>query len=466
MPDRLIKSSVFRLALLYMGIFGASVAMLLVFIYWSTAGYMSRQTDDTIGAEITGLAERYRLSGLDGLVHSIEERLSRTPNGSAIYLLADQNLVRVVGNLANWPEVEVDSDGWLNFGLEQATARGELTHRARARPFTLHGGYRLLVGRDMHELDATRNLIARALAWGLAITALLGLVGGITLSRRTMHRLEAINETSRRIMRGDLSQRIPKRGTGDDFDQLTENLNGMLDVIERLMEDVRRVSDNIAHDLRTPLTRLRHRLETLKQLHGADQSALESAVADADGLLATFNALLRIANIESGRRAAAFQELALDAVVGDVTELYEPLAEARGLTLQADARAGMHVRGDRDLLFQALANLLDNAIKYTPSGGHVTVSTIAHRGTARLLVRDDGPGIPEHAREQVFKRFFRLEQSRNTPGNGLGLSLVEAVARLHGASIQLADGGPGLEVSIDFPAALDRSDRHPARNAA
>ena len=466
MSDRLIKSSVFRLALLYMIIFGASVAMLLVFIYWSTAGYMARQTDDTIAAEVTGLAERYRISGLEGLVRSIEERLSRRPNGSAIYLLADRDLQPVVGNLASWPRVEVDADGWLNFSLEQATPRGELTHRARARPFTLRGGYHLLVGRDMHELDATRNLIARALAWGLAITVLLGLLGGVTLSRRTLRRLEAINETSRRIIRGDLSQRIPKRGTGDDYDQLAENLNGMLDVIERLMEDVRRVSDNIAHDLRTPLTRLRHRLESLKHASDTDQSALESALADADGLLATFNALLRIANIESGRRITAFQDLSLDAVVSDVIELYEPLAEARGLTLEIDTRAGVNVRGDRDLLFQAVANLLDNAIKYTPAGGRVTVTTSSHQGTARLVVRDDGPGIPEYAREKVFRRFFRLEQSRNTPGNGLGLSLVEAVARLHGANIRLTDGNPGLEVIVDFPAAQHQSDTEAAKNAA
>ncbi|MDX1432140.1 MAG: ATP-binding protein [Gammaproteobacteria bacterium] len=466
MADRLIKSSVFRLALLYMIIFGASVAMLLVFIYWSTAGYMARQTDDTIGAEITGLAERYRISGLEGLVRSIEERLSRRPNGSAIYLLANRDLEPVVGNLASWPRVEVDADGWLNFSLEQATARGELTHRARARPFTLRGGYHLLVGRDMHELDATRNLIARALAWGLAITVLLGLVGGVTLSRRTLRRLEAINETSRRIMRGDLSQRIPKRGTGDDYDQLAENLNGMLDVIERLMEDVRRVSDNIAHDLRTPLTRLRHRLETLKHMPDADHGALEAALADADGLLSTFNALLRIANIESGRRVAAFQDLALDAVVGDVAELYEPLAEARGLTLESGGETNINVRGDRDLLFQAVANLLDNAIKYTPAGGHVRVSTRLHGDKARLVVRDDGPGIPESARDKVFRRFFRLEQSRNTPGNGLGLSLVEAVARLHGATIRLADGDPGLEVTLDFPAAATQPAPPPAKDAA
>jgi len=449
---RLLRSSTFRLAVLYMGLFGASVAVLLTFIYWSTAGYMALQTDDTIEAEVTGLAERYGVSGLDGLVRSIDERLSRKPNGDAVYLLTDDQLTPLIGNLDRWPRVTRDSDGWLNFNLEQATSEGEVTHRARARPFTLRGGYRLLVGRDMSALDATRTLIVRAITWGLAITVMMALAGGIMLSRSTMRRLEAINETSRRIMRGDLSRRIPTRSTDDDFDQLADNLNGMLDTIEQLMEDIRRVTDNVAHDLRTPLTRLRNRLEKLKGSGEADRSAVEAALADADGLLATFNALLRIASIESGRRRAAFTSIALDDVLRDVTELYEPLAEEKQQKLDVALSENVHVRGDRDLLFQAFANLLDNAIKYTPQGGDIRVSLEKTAGGPRMRIIDSGPGIPERSRDQVFKRFFRLEESRHTPGNGLGLSLVEAVAKLHQASIVL-DGRPGLDVSLAFPEA-------------
>jgi signal transduction histidine kinase len=449
---RLLRSSTFRLAVLYMALFGASVAVLLVFIYWSTAGYMALQTDDTIEAEVTGLAERYGISGLDGLIRSIDERISRKPNGDAVYLLTDDQLTPLIGNLDRWPRVTKDSDGWLNFNLEQDTVAGEVTHRARARPFTLRGGYRLLVGRDMHELDATRTLIVRAIAWGLAITVMMALAGGIMLSRSTMRRLEAINETSRRIMRGDLTRRIPTRSTDDDFDQLADNLNGMLDTIEQLMEDVRRVTDNVAHDLRTPLTRLRNRLEELQSDGSLDKSTVEAALADADGLLATFNALLRIASIESGRRRAAFENIALDDVVRDVTELYEPLAEEKMQKLDVTASENVHVRGDRDLLFQAFANLLDNAIKYTPQGGDIRVSLEDGAAGPRIRIIDSGPGIPEQSREQVFKRFFRLEESRHTPGNGLGLSLVEAVARLHQASIQL-DGQAGLDVSLAFPKA-------------
>jgi signal transduction histidine kinase len=449
---RLLRSSTFRLAVLYMALFGASVAVLLTFIYWSTAGYMALQTDDTIEAEVTGLAERYRLSGLDGLIRSIDERVSRNPNGGAVYLLTDDQLTPLIGNLDRWPRASRDSDGWLNFSLEQATSEGEVTHRARARPFTLRGGYHLLVGRDMQELDATRSLIVRAIAWGLAITVMMALAGGIMLSRRTMRRLEAINETSRRIMHGDLSRRIPTRSTDDDFDQLADNLNSMLDTIEQLMEDVRRVTDNVAHDLRTPLTRLRNRLENLKGDSNVDKSSVEAALADADGLLDTFNALLRIASIESGRRRAAFESIPLDDVVRDVTELYEPLAEQKRQKLDVSVSDDVRVRGDRDLLFQAFANLLDNAIKYTPQGGSIRVTLEDGASGPRIRIIDSGPGIPQQSRDQVFKRFFRLEESRHTPGNGLGLSLVEAVARLHNASIELG-GEPGLDVSLAFPKA-------------
>ena len=449
---RLLRSSTFRLAVLYMALFGASVAVLLTFIYWSTAGYIALQTDDTIEAEVTGLAERYGVSGLDGLVRSIDERISRKPNGDAVYLLTDDQLEPLIGNLDRWPRVSTDSDGWLNFNLEQTTSEGQVTHRARARPFTLRGGYRLLVGRDMHVLDATRSLIVRAIAWGLAITVMMALAGGIMLSRSTMRRLEAINETSRRIMRGDLSRRIPTRSTDDDYDQLADNLNSMLDTIEQLMEDVRRVTDNVAHDLRTPLTRLRNRLEDLRGTENADPGKVEAALADADGLLATFNALLRIASIESGRRRAAFESISLDDVVRDVAELYEPLAEEKGQKLDVRVSENVQVRGDRDLLFQAFANLLDNAIKYTPRGGDIRVVLDEDASGPRIRITDSGPGIPEHSRDQVFKRFFRLEESRHTPGNGLGLSLVEAVVRLHHANIKLG-GDPGLDVSLAFPKA-------------
>jgi signal transduction histidine kinase len=299
-----------------------------------------------------------------------------------------------------------------------------------------------------------RGLIIETLAWGLAITLVLGLVGGVVLSRGMVRRLETINVTSREIMSGDLTRRIPVRGTDDEFDDLVINLNAMLDRISDLMDDVRRVSDSIAHDLKTPLTRLRNDLETLKadtrDAEGTREMA-EHALEEADRLLQTFNALLRIARIESGHRRAGFTTVDLADVVRDATDLYEPLAEHRGLTLERRIEASPTVWGDRDLLFQALANLLDNAIKYTDSGGRISITLGIEDGEAQIEIADTGPGIPEAARDKVFRRFYRLEESRTAPGSGLGLSLVGAVVKLHDARIALEDNAPGLLTVLRLP---------------
>ena len=450
--NRLFRSSTFRLAFIYMALFSVSVLVLLGFIYWSTIAVMGRQTDVIIEAEIEGLAERYRVGGLAGLTDLIAERLSRKPAGSSIYLLANGLFEPMVGNLDRWPSVAPTPEGWLAFRLENQAAGGQL-HQARARVFRLSGGFHLLVGRDMHDLEQAQRHIVRALVWGLAMTVVLALAGGVMMSRSMMRRLEVINETSREIMAGDLSRRIPTQGTGDDFDQLTDNLNNMLDRIELLMEDVRRVSDNIAHDLRTPLSRLRQRLELMK-LPGADKEQLreqvEQTLGEADALLATFNALLRIARLESEDRRAGFSEVDLAALVADVAELYEPLAEDKQQQLLTTVKARVRVHGDRDLLFQALANLVDNAIKYTPAGGSIELSCEAGAAGARITISDNGPGIPQDARTRVFQRFFRLDTSRATAGSGLGLSLVAVVAKLHQAKVSLEDNRPGLRVVLDF----------------
>jgi len=449
---KLLRSSSFRLALVYMALFSTSVVLLLGFIYWSTAGYMARQTDATIEAEITGLAERYRLTSLDGLVRSIGDRLKRNPVGSTVYLLTDADFRPIVGNLDRWPNIAPGEDGWLSIELEQASVGEEAVHKARARTFVLRGGFHLLVGRDMHELTETRALIIRTLGWGFGITVLLGVAGGLMMSRSTMRRIEAINQTSREIIQGDLSRRIPSGGSGDDFDQLTENLNSMLDQIETLMDGVRHVTDNIAHDLKTPLTRLRNRLEAINMQENPAAADVEIAIAEADSLLTTFNALLRIARIEAGHRVAGFENVRLSQLVRDVVELYEPLAHARQQGVSARVEEGIDVRGDRDLLFQAVANLVDNAIKYTPDSGRIEIVLERDDAAARISVCDNGPGIPPAERERVFGRFVRLESSRNAPGNGLGLSLVAAVAKLHRANVVL-DGDDGLRVSLSLPLA-------------
>jgi signal transduction histidine kinase len=454
---RLLRSATFRLALLYAVVFGASVVLVLGFIYWSTAAYMLRQADQTIEAEIGSFAERYRVSGLGGLTSLIQERLSRRPAGASIYLLAAPDFTPVTGNLRDWPRVEPDAGGWMVFRLGDATTADDpQIHGARARSFRLQGGYHLLVGRDMHELESIQRRIRQATISGLLIAALLALLGGALTSRTTLRRIGAINATVAEIMAGDLSRRIPADDTGDDFAQLVENLNRMLDRIEALLESVKQVSDNIAHDLRTPLARLRNRLDELRRDDGAAEArreAVEEAIRDADGLLATFAALLRIARIESGARQSGFEKVELAPLAADVVEYYEPLAEERGqkLTLRAPARPV--VLGDPELLSQALANLADNAVRYTPDGGAIEVVVDEEGGRPRVSVADSGPGIPESERGPVFRRFYRLDSSRSSPGSGLGLSLVEAVAKLHRLEVRLEDNRPGLRAVLQWPSA-------------
>ena len=448
---RTLRSSTFRLAILYVVLLGASVAILLGFIYWSTAGYMDRQTAATIEAEIRGLAEQYRRLGLVGLTALISERVSRDPVGSNVYLLVDDDLNRVVGNLDRWPPEVPDEQGWISFRLrEWGPARAE-EHEARAQVFAMRGGLRLLVGRDVRDLEATRGLILDALTWGLAITAALALLGSWLMGAGLVRRLEAINQTSREIMEGDLARRIPLSGSGDDFDDLAANLNRMLARIEALMASVRQVSDNIAHDLRTPLTRLRNKLELLKAELPDDSGSralAEETIADAEEMLGTFNALLRIARIESGSRRAAFEHLDLAPLAEDLVELYEPVAAERDQRLLFTCTGSVWVFGDRDLLFQALTNLVDNAIKYTQPGGEIEVRVKSEDGQAVIEVADDGPGIPPELRSEVFRRFFRIDDSRCTPGCGLGLSLVQAAAQLHRATIELSDNAPGLRARL------------------
>ncbi len=452
-PVKLFRTATFRLALLYIAVFSISVLVLLGFLYWSTARYMVRQNDATIEADISGLAERYQDAGLPGLKALILERMERKPGSYSLYLLAGPDFSPLVGNLEHWPDIQAPPEGWVSFSLRTRDENNNEVHPVRARLFRLEEGYYLLVGRDVHDLEKVQKQIGTSLMWGLAITALLALVGGFAMSRSTMHRIEVINVTCREIMSGDFSRRIPTRNTGDDFDNLIESLNEMLDKIEALMRGMQQISDNIAHDLRTPLTHLRSRLELLRGSQAAtvaDSEILEQTIADADSLLSTFSALLRIGRVEAGSLQAGFSELTLEPILRDVIELYEPLAEEKGQLMSLHTHDEGHLRGDRDLLFQALANLLDNAIKYTPEGGRIEIGLQHGARGAQIVVADNGPGIPEESRAQVFQRFFRLEASRSTSGNGLGMSLVAAVVALHKADIRLENNAPGLRVILDF----------------
>ena len=456
-----LRTSSFQLALLYMVVFATSVFILLAFIYWRTAGFMTAQTDETIEAEIAGLAEQYRSGGVNGLITIIRERVARDPNAKSIYLLTTDDSLKLAGNLETWPDGSRSSEsGWINFTLNEAVGWRGPERLARARIFEVQGGLRLLVGRDVDDLTNLKKLIEGAINWGMGITLALALLGGFLMSRSTTRRIEVINNTSRRIMNGHLSLRIPTRDTDDDFDQLADNLNQMLDRIVYLMEGIRHVSDNIAHDLRTPLTRLRNQLENTLITVDNDEARehVGRAVAEADQLLATFNALLRIARLETrGGSTANMKEVALDELVTDACELYEALSEDKEQDFRQSLEPGVMVEGDRDLLFQMVSNLIDNAIKYTPEEGRIDVVVRLDGADAVFEVRDSGMGIPDDEKDQVFQRFYRVSKSRSLPGNGLGLSLVNAVAEIHQGQILLSDtwpdeSKPGLAVTVRIPA--------------
>jgi signal transduction histidine kinase len=451
-----LSTSTFRLALLYAILFGASVLALFSLVYWSADRALQRQTSQAIEAEIQALRERYRAAGLVGLVAAIEERVARPRLGDMLYLIARPDGTALAGNMTQWPR-QVQLDGkWLLFPIERRWQTGEVAQSdARARSFQLPGDVLLLVGRDNRERDNLRALMVEALAWSVLAIVLLGVAGGLLLSRRLLGRIDAVARIAEEIRSGAVSARMPVTGSGDEFDRLSFTINRMLDEIERLVGSIRGVTVSIAHDLRSPLTRLRGRLEMAARSEAGDghalRGAIEQAIEEADKLIGTFNALLSIAEAESGGSSAEMAEVDLAALVEDASDLYEPLAEERKLGLGTDAAAGIVVSGNRQLLFQALSNLLDNAIKYASPGSTVRVEARAGATGPELTVRDTGPGIPEADRQRVLEPFVRLDQSRGTPGSGLGLSLVQAIAHLHGAQLMLADNGPGLAVKLAFP---------------
>jgi signal transduction histidine kinase len=453
----LARTSAFRLTLLYMTLFGVSVLVLLGFISWSTVALIERQTDETIEAEIRGLAEQYRERGLLRLIDVIQERSAYHADQDNVYLLTDPVLGPIAGNLTRWP-AETDTGGWIQLSLKKRENGESIAHQIRARTFVLPEGYRLLVGRDTNERDKFQATIDEAVNWSLALTFGIGLIGGIFISRRMLSRVDRVSTTAQDIIAGDLTRRIDISGSGDEFDRLAENLNAMLDQIERLMTGMRLATDSIAHDLRGPLTRLKGRVEMALRCPpetNQDREALADVLAQTDAALVVFNTLLRIATAEARTDPADLESLDLACVARDAAELYEPFAEEKGLLLSVDADGPARIRGQPQLLAQAIANLLDNAIKHTPAGGRIRVTIGEHDGGIDLTVADTGTGIPEADRQRVLERFVRLEESRSTPGAGLGLSLVAAVAKLHDATVRLDDNDPGLEISIRFPANSD-----------
>jgi signal transduction histidine kinase len=447
-----LRTQAFRIVLVYVFLFAVSATMLVGFTYWNTERALDAQTDQFVEAEVTGLNEQYEHLGVMGLMDAINNRSAH--EGQGLYLLADSQGRTLAGNLIGWPRSVTKAGVFTEFKYDRHQQDGMATRRARGQAFLLVGGLQLLVARDVDERDLTRKLFSTTLPWSVGLMLLFGLVGGALMSRNMLRRLDAINRTSAQIVAGDFSRRVPVTAAHDEFDVLAENLNRMLERIERLMKGMREVVDSVAHDLRTPLNRLRIRLEDAQRRQepqSPQADDIEAAIAETDRLIATFNALLLIAEADAGTARGAMSAIDLTALAADVTELYAPVAEENGIALTALPSGVATIEGNRSLISQALANLIDNAIKYTPQGGRVTVAVAETPAGVDLSVADTGPGIPQEERARVLERFVRLESSRNSPGTGLGLSLVAAVARMHEAALTLGDNDPGLKVTISFP---------------
>lgn len=459
---KLLRTTAFQLTLVYLLIFVLFAVSLLGYFALNTRRLITDQITHTVNSEISGLRDAYMQGGIRRLVIVVDVR-SRRP-GSSLYLVTTPTGEGLAGNVGSLEPGVLDHPGWLETSYRRIDAPEEAEHRALVQVVQLPDGFHLLVGRDLEERERLYGIISNAGRWSSALVIILGLAGGFFVSRRVLNRIDAMTETAHTIMAGDLAGRLPVAGTGDELDRLADNVNAMLERIEALMRGLKEVSDNIAHDLKTPLTRLRNRCEqALRSAKGeADyRAALESTIAESDELIRTFDALLMIARAESGHARDNMIEFDAAEIARDVGELYEPLADEKGLALTVDAPAAAPVRGNRELVSQALANLVDNAIKYagpkpaemnnTPVEIVVRVGEDGERIT--LTVADHGPGIPDADRDRVVERFVRLEQSRSQPGSGLGLSLAAAVARLHGGELKLEDNRPGLKSTIALPRA-------------
>ncbi len=462
--SRLLQTTTFRITLIYLILFGGLFILGLMAFRFQTAALIADQTDQTIQAEVRGLAEANRTKGVSGLQEIIQVR-SSAPDGS-LYHLAQPDGTWLVGNLRVWPDEDMLEDNWLEFQYDAGQGAEPELHAARAIVFRLTSGHLLLVGRDIEARRSVERVMDEAMFWIIGVMVALGAISGVAFAGHINQRLDTINRTARDIVAGDLSRRVPVSSREDEIDQVAENLNNMLDQIQRLMSGMREVTDNVAHDLRSPLNRLRSRIEvTLMQPSSTKddyRAALQSTIEDANHLLGTFNALLSIAQVEAGSSRDAMTRVDTTEVVRDIAELYEALAEAEdiGFECLVDEGEGI-VWGNRELVSQALANLVDNAIKYTPAGGAVRLSLCLRRlgaPIAELSVSDTGPGIPAKDRARVLNRFVRLEASRSEPGSGLGLSLVSAVARMHEGRLELGDsdipkedGSRGLMITLSLP---------------
>jgi len=459
------RTTAFRLTLLSAGLFALSSFVILSLVYAANVGAAMRRADAAIAAETRAIEERFERGGAASVNRYIVQR--SVGGGEFLYLLLHEDGRQISGNLSDLPATPADGDGRVRFVYDRAPADGAAGQgegrAARGRLGPLGEDYQLFVGVDVEEEARFTGAILNSVLLASALSLMLGVGSGAVVSRRFARRLEEINAAARQVMAGRLQTRAPRTFSGDELDELSGNFNDMLDRVERLMHRMRTAGDSIAHDLRLPLTRMRNRLEA-SLVEAGDiaerEAALQQAVSDTDELLKTFNAVLSLSRLQAGERRRAFERLDTSAILADVAELYEPVCEEAGLEFAYEAEPGIRLTGDRELIAQAVANLLDNAVKYTPEGGAVMLRARQRStGEVEVSVTDTGPGVPPEERSRVLERFVRLEKSRNLPGVGLGLSLVHAIAEVHGATLILDDGpgevdgfGPGLCVAMRFPA--------------
>ena len=445
---RILRSASFRLTLFYAALFMASAGVLFATVYWTATAAMQSDMAAVLRSEAAQLAQVHSRLGLAGLAEQIARRMNFRTRGPIFYLLQAPNRRVVVGNLPGMPPV----DGVVDFVPQPDTPEPDIPpSKFTGFGLTLSDGSFLLVAQDANRLTEMQHAIVRAFIWAGGLTLLLAVAGGVLIGSNFLRRIDTITRTSRAIMEGNLSARIPVRGTHDEIDQLVASLNAMLDRIQQLMDGLRQVSSDIAHDLRTPLGRLRQHLEDARDRakSTADyDAATDAAIEEADELLETFSALLRIAQVEAGAQRRGFVDVDLSDLIRSVAEVYQPAAEDSEHRLTYKVEDGIHVSGDRQLLAQMISNLLENALRHTPDGSLVSLELRKTVAGFELDVADNGPGIPEVEREKVFDRFYRLDRSRSTAGSGLGLALVKAIAGLHGLSIRLEDRKPGLGVIV------------------
>lgn len=440
-----------RFAIIYALVFGLSAFLLAVALWYSTLGLLQNQAQDAVRNDAQTLLEHYEIGGVASLGLAITSRLESSTDPDGIYLLVNQNGDTIVGNLDQWPKNLNQVGMWYELPVRQHGIRSV----ALLRMSILPNGMRLLVGRDMRARLQLRNVLRAGLVWALCLVVVLGLFGALLIRSLFQRTIRDVSITTAAIAHGDISRRVPVSGLGDEFDDLALTINDMLDRISRLMDGVRQVSNAIAHDLRTPVTRARARLEDAAiNAHTKEEmeAAIDRAIQDLDDIMAVFQALMRISEIEAGARRAAFASFDLGPVLLDLDELYNAVAEEKGIELKTFVKAPLMVTGDRDLIQQAVVNLLDNALKFSAAG--TSIELVAQRVNHMILivVADHGPGIAEKDRSRATERFFRGETARNTSGYGLGLALVAAVVQLHNGTISLEDNQPGLRAVLALPA--------------